>query len=474
MQLRATALLVFILFGCVLRSYSQDSSAYAKLYSLPDKVFNRISEKSKNLEQKLARQTQRYVARLARHESKMRNKLRKKDPAAAKAIFGDVGARYKTLQQDVDNSSTAYNSHLDSLQIALRFLQQQQQQLSGTLTDPKYTAALNNFTLLQNKLDQTEKVKSFLKERQQYLKTQLQRFGLAKEFRKYQQKVYYYREQVDEYKRMLDDPSNLEARLLQLANKVPAFHDFFSKYSLLATMFPQQPNDPGAPLAQLAGLQTRASIQQMIEERFGAGTSITTVMRQNMHDAHSQLDQLKDRVSKLGQNGGDLDMPGFKPNSQKVKSIWTRIELGANMQSTKANGYFPVTSDIAFTAGYKLNDRSIAGIGVSYKLGWGQNIRNISLSHEGVGLRSFVDLKLKGSFYAAGGLEYNYQKPFSSMRQLYGLNNWQQSGLIGVSKIVSVQNRFFKKTKLQLLWDFLSYQQVPRAQPLKFRVGYSF
>ncbi len=31
-----------------------------------------------------------------------------------------------------------------------------------------------------------------------------------------------------------------------------------------------------------------------------------------------------------------------------------------------------------------------------------------------------------------------------------------------------------QKTKVQLLWDILSYQQVPKAQALKFRVGYSF
>jgi hypothetical protein len=52
--------------------------------------------------------------------------------------------------------------------------------------------------------------------------------------------------------------------------------------------------------------------------------------------------------------------------------------------------------------------------------------------------------------------------------------SWQQSGLIGLSKIISVKTKFFKKTRLQLLWDFLSYEQVPKAQPIKFRVVYNF
>jgi hypothetical protein len=60
------------------------------------------------------------------------------------------------------------------------------------------------------------------------------------------------------------------------------------------------------------------------------------------------------------------------------------------------------------------------------------------------------------------------------LQQLKGLQQWQQSGLLGISKIVSLKTKFFKKTKLQVLWDMLSYHQVPRTQAVKFRVGYSF
>ena len=45
-------------------------------------------------------------------------------------------------------------------------------------------------------------------------------------------------------------------------------------------------------------------------------------------------------------------------------------------------------------------------------------------------------------------------------------------GLIGLSKVIDVRSKFSKKTKVQLLWDFLSYQQIPRTQAIVFRVGY--
>ena len=68
----------------------------------------------------------------------------------------------------------------------------------------------------------------------------------------------------------------------------------------------------------------------------------------------------------------------------------------------------------------------------------------------------------------------NYRTTFNSIAQLQDLNAWSQSGLIGLSKVVDVKSKFFKKTKLQLLWDFMSYQQIPRTQPVIFRIGYKF
>ena len=54
------------------------------------------------------------------------------------------------------------------------------------------------------------------------------------------------------------------------------------------------------------------------------------------------------------------------------------------------------------------------------------------------------------------------------------MNGWQQSGLIGISKVISLKTKLFKKTSIKLLWDFLSYQQMPRTQPVIFRAGYNF
>ena len=141
-------------------------------------------------------------------------------------------------------------------------------------------------------------------------------------------------------------------------------------------------------------------------------------------------------------------------------------------QSTKSGLYFPTTTDFGLSIGYRLNDKSTIGIGGSYKVGWGRDIRHISATSEGVGLRSFIDIKIKGSFFFSGGYEYNYQPPTERSIALAGA--WTQSGLLGISKIMSIKTKFFKKTRMQLLWDFLSYRQEPRMQPVKVRIGYNF
>jgi hypothetical protein len=291
----------------------------------------------------------------------------------------------------------------------------------------------------------------------------------------FNKEAYYYGQQLREYKDMLKDPDKMVQKGLTLLNKLPAFKQFMAQHSELSSLF-RLPDNYGTPQS-LAGLQTRAQVQQQIQTQLAsAGPNAQQYLQQNLQAAQAQLNQLKDKVAKLGGGGSDMDMPDFKPNNQKTKTFWQRLEYGTNFQSAKSSYFFPTTTDIGLSVGYKINDKSTIGVGGSYKMGWGKDIRHIDISHQGAGIRSFLDMKIKGSFYASGGFEYNYQPLIDSVSTAGGFtaDNWKQSGLIGISKVISIKSKFFKKTRMQLLWDFLSYQQTPRTQPVKFRVGYNF
>jgi hypothetical protein len=197
-------------------------------------------------------------------------------------------------------------------------------------------------------------------------------------------------------------------------------------------------------------------------------------LQSNLQSAESKLDAYKSKLSALGASNGDMDMPDFRPNDQKTKTFWNRIQYSVNFQTSRNNYYFPTVTDFGLSIGYKLGHNNIIGVGASYKLGWGNGIQHIAFTNAGAGLRSFLQIKIKGTFSATGGFEYNYTTPFASFRELKQIQDWSKSGLIGVTKTVSMKNRMFKSTSLSLLWDFLSYQQVPQTQPFVFRIGYSF
>lgn len=444
------------------------------------KYLDIASSKAGKLEDRLDKHTAKALQQWQKQEARIKRKLAKTDSAKAVAVFGNAKQQYEQLEQKLQSKASLqqYIPSLDTLSSSLKFLQQNPQLLSNAKeAKEKLTTALSKVNGMQGKFQQAEEVKQFIKQRRELLKNQLGNLGVAKELKKLNKQAYYYSEQLNEYKSLLKDHKKTERKALELLSKSKLFNNFMRKNSMLALLF-RLPGDPNDPVAQtsLVGLQTRAQVNGLIQQQIASGgPNAQQQLQQNIQGAQSQLSTLKNKITQMGVSSSDAEMPeGFKPNNQKTKSFLKRLELGTNIQSQKANGYFPVTSDLGLSVGYKLNDKSIIGIGASYKLGWGKNIRHINITQQGAGLRSFVDYKIKGSFWLSGGYEMNYRSEFENVDELKDLNAWQQSGLVGLSKVVSLKTKFFKNTKLQLLWDFLSYKRVPKvSQPIVFRVGYS-
>jgi hypothetical protein len=478
--MRKSSLAQGLLIACLLTLVtvplkSQDSSSlFNRILSFPDKVFGRIDKEANKYEQKLTQQTDKYLNKLQRQEEKLKRKLWRQDSVKAKEVFGDVQARYDRIRNSV-NEPTApaiYNGRLDSLGTAINFLQSNTQFQQAAQLKEQFRTNQQSIADLKTKLNQTEQIRKQITHRQQELKQQLQNTPLAKEFRKFKKEVYYYQAQVKEYQDALKDPKKLGGKLLQAANKIPAFQEFMQKHSYLASMFRMPtPTDPGYA-ANLAGLQTRAQMSNIIQQQIGGGgPNAQQQFQQQIQTAQAEIQNLKNRILPQG-GSSDEQMPDFKPNNQKTKSFLDRIEWGSNMQTSKGNLYFPVTSDIGVSAGYKINDKSIIGIGASYKIGLGQNWQNINITHQGAGLRTFLDIKLKGSFWISGGGELNYRNEFRRIDVLKNMNAWQQSALLGISKKYNVGKKW--KGNAQLLYDFLWKQQIPRTQAVVFRVGYNF
>jgi len=222
-------------------------------------------------------------------------------------------------------------------------------------------------------------------------------------------------------------------------------------------------------------LQTRNEIQELLQQQIGAGgPNAGSMVQQNLQQAQSELHQLKDKITKAGGDNSDFDIPGFKPNTQKVKSFWKRVTVGTDMQNVRGNTFLPTTTDWGLTVGYRINDKSIIGIGGAYKMGWKGKLNNLQITNEGISFRSYLDWKLpKGKLYITGGYEQNYRRQFTNIQFLKKTDYWQTSGLVGLSKVIKLKKtKVFKQSKVQLLWDFLYNTHTPVTQPILFRFGY--
>jgi hypothetical protein len=467
-------------------SYGQVDSAAMMLAKFPNKIFAKINSKASGLDDALTKQTEKYLRRLARKEKKIQDHLFKLDSNAAKNLFDGTQQKYVSLESSVTtNASTngapltgEYMPYSDSLKSTLAFARKNPDLVNASpKVQAEINAALAQYNKLQNNFTSADQVKAYVQQRKQAFKDQLQQYmqnsAMKKYLDEYNQQVYYYSQQVREYKEALNDPDLMLQKALVILNKIPAFTHFIQQNGQLAGLF-GIPTDYGTA-AGLVGLQTRDQVQQLMNGQISAGgAGGMAAFQSNLESAHDQLDQFKDKLAKLGGGSGSIDMPDFKPNNQKTKSLMQRLELGVNLQTTKANGYFPSTTDFGLSLGYKISNKSTIGIGGSYNMGWGTSINHIHFSSQGMSIRSFIDVQIKKNIYISGGFEENYVTPFTSLAQLRTTSMWQRSGLIGLSKMVSLPGKVVKKTKISILWDFLSYYQIPPSQAFVFRVGYNF
>jgi hypothetical protein len=462
-------------------------SGVSKLTHFPSKLFGRIQKKTAAMDQQLTRATAKYVSRIERQEARMQAKIAGVDSVSASRLFSQNTGKYNSLlqqmQQDTGKRAVAlrgeYQPYVDSLNGALSFLQKNPQLLKGGSTSvTQLQGSAGQLQQLEAKMQDADQIKQFISQRKAAIGNYLASHpgiagSLGKEYQGMNQEVYYYSQTVRQYKDMLSKPDELEQKALQVLDGLPAFQNFMKNNSQLAGLF-GVPGNYGTTQG-LAGLQTKTQIGEAIQKQVSSGgTGGGAALQANLQSAQSQLDGFKKKLSSLGTGSGDMDMPNFKPNDQKTKTFWNRLEYGVNFQTSRNDIYYPTVADLGVSVGYRLGNSNVIGVGASYKLGLGNGWNNIAFSNQGLGLRSFLDIKIKGSFFFSGGFEYNYTMPFSSFKQLPQLNSWTKSGLVGVSKTVSMKNRVFKNTKLSVFWDLLSYQQVPKTQPFLFRVGYNF
>jgi malic enzyme len=75
MRLSTKLLLLSGILLCCLAGQCQDTTRLHGILFLPDKYFGALDKKSKSIEEKLDKQTAKYLSRMERQENKLRNRI---------------------------------------------------------------------------------------------------------------------------------------------------------------------------------------------------------------------------------------------------------------------------------------------------------------------------------------------------------------------------------------------------------------
>lgn len=474
-----------------LTSYSQEDSVQvmpgADLSRISAKHLGQLDKKNTSLRESVSKKTIKALRRMAKEEEKIAAYITKKDSAAGKEIFSNVRKRYNELINAAasktaklpDGLPTNYIPKLDTLENSLKFLFDKIEGTTGPLKE-KLAGSIAGFDAVKGKLQQADEVMEFIKLRKQLLKETLAKDPdlpgrIVKSFKNINKEAYYYGEQLLQMRSALNEPGKLEEMLIGIAKKIPAFSSFFERNSQLAGFFAPGSSArlfpaPSSGTSFVSGLQPRSLVQQLVQTRVGSATNVNQLMQQQIAQGLQQAEKLKEKLKRGFVDEGEFG--SFKPNSQRTKSFWQRIEYSTDLQFGRPVNFLPATSDIALQIGYKLNDKSSIGIGTAYKLGLGEGWNRIRFSQQGIGFRSFINWRLKGNFYVQGNAELNYMSQFRNYAQLRQFNDWQRAAMLGISKKYRISKKI--KGNFQVLYDFLHKTHVPNTQGFIIRTGYSF
>jgi hypothetical protein len=440
---------------CQLKQDSLLDAAIAKPVAYVKDVEQRMQKVQKDFESKLNKKK----AKILKEEQRIYGLFSKVDSS-----LGEFGN--KLIRKIVPLKGQTYLPLFDSLTTSFNLMKK-----LNLAENEQVESSLNVLRGVEKNFEQAQFFHDQMNSRIQMLKEKLLKVGKINELKNLQEMVYYYKQQLNEYKSMLDKPDVIISKTLQVFQRSKVFKDFFARNSQLGQMFMIPGSSGWEEFSGNSNLQTINATSKLLKEKVGIDTK--TFLSQKQNGANSSESVMNDLsiITQLKQKEDSALFAFIKPNRMRDQALIKRIEFGVNAQ-TKRSGYFPATIDFAATASYKLSDRKSFGLGLSYKLGLGTLFKDVEISHQGLGLRSFVDMKWKAGLSVTGGYELNYLTEIKSIAGLKELSAWQQSGLVGISRRFKASGKL--DGNVQLLWDFLSYRQIPRSQPFVFRFGYTF
>ncbi len=238
-----------------------------------------------------------------------------------------------------------------------------------------------------------------------------------------QKTLYYGKSKMQVWKQVASEPSAAEEQALEYLQGAKGF-----SFHTSGTGNGMEGAQSEADLEKM-GFQTKRQLQERTQQQFGNGLSgvqdklggqvqdwqgKTKELSGKVRDAKQQVSSVRSDLSEAKrslQTAKQVSGESFKPNPMRGLPFRKRIEKGYNFQTSRAtpDGKRPAMLELAGTIAFKHTPKLNYGIGISTAFGLGKDWSNIRLSHEGAGLRGFVQHELFFGISAYGGYERFYR-----------------------------------------------------------------
>lgn len=468
-------LFLILLFIPLCDLFAQQDSVFQALQQLPSKYYKNVEKKIDVYSKRVTSKTTKTLKKLTKWENKIRRILEKTNPEIASKLFNpdhitfaSILESYQKSEVIISEAKKTYDEYTDELVTRVKFLH-----LISDSSDVAKSKLINSVNVSALSLQKLESENLLLQKmiadrKKELISVALNHLKSNKYLKKVNKYSYYYVESIKNYKSLFSNPEKREEFVKHTLACIPAFKKFMNDNSQWGSMFGIQSSSISTQ--NLPGLQTRATLSSILQNRLGSNGPNSLQSFQNaLQKGQAEIASLKNRLLGSAPAQEIEGLPNFKPNSQKTKTFLQRIEYGFNIQFEKSNNLFPATSAVAFTLGYKLNDKFSTGLGLSTTIGLGDGWDKVKITGQGVGIRSYLDWKFKKSLFISSGFEQNYNHRINSINGLGNNELWNQSALIGLTKQVKAGKN--KTGKFQILVDLLAYKQIPAGNPIKIRTG---
>lgn len=413
--------------------------------------------------QKLELEKARAQKELKRIESKLLSQIKKRSISIEFPEIGTSSFGTSLLPQ-------AYVPKLDSLLTSLKYLKD----LENISSSAALFGSIDKLGNLQLEFNKLQYFRAAINVRKESIENKLASLGLKKSMSRYSKSIAKVQGGLQQVQEAYKDPDKALAVALQVLSQSRSFRNFFAKQSILSNFFRLPVEGEPIDVAMLAGLQTRDQMERNLIEKFGSNSMLSQLGRSG-----SQMPGMSSFLTMAGierglpfEGGSVTEVTKQNIPSTETSRFKNRVKFGVNMQTVRAAGIFPTMSDLGLSVGYSATKILTVGIGISGRVGWGNQSTGIRITGQGASARSFAEVGIKGGIYASVNAEMNYFNQITKVEQLKEMSAWRFSGLAGITKRFNLRGG--KSTQLQLLYDFFHRSHGIETQPVLFRVGYGF